>query len=67
MQAIGPFEASNKAIQLLQRQTGSTKPKSEGHSGGSKSIRGTTKLQSHKEVDEKEEHQPTSKTSPVER
>lgn len=35
-------KTSNKAKQLLRNQSGSTKPKSEGHSGGSKSIRGTT-------------------------
>lgn len=51
-----PFD---KAIQLLQRQSGSTKSKvKRRHTRGSKS----TEL--HQEVDEKEEHQPTSKTSP---
>lgn len=39
--------------------------KSDRHSGGSKSIRATGKLLTYKEEDQKEEHQPKSKTSAV--
>lgn len=72
---IGAGEAESKTCKLLADLGPRTKPSNhcstrldrpkqshEGVQQGSKSIRGTTQLQSHKGVDEKEEHQPKSKT-----